>query len=151
MALVVATVLERHRHARFADTPIGFADPALAALLVNDRASETDRSRAARLMGIVVPGKVQTIALAVDEQDPVPVEEIRASLTGLANRPTYVAQMTNDLVLALIPGTESTTWTELPLPARAAFGPIVDVVDAPASWASARQARSRRAGAEHQA
>lgn len=139
MALTATSVLRRHHESRSIDRAAGFSDPALADLLVNERANETDRSRAARLMGLDPGQSIQLVAIRPDAQTGRALDDVSTALRAGLQRPVHLAQMTNDLLLAVVVTHEPIMWTEAPISGCAASGPVVNVTEAPRSWARARE------------
>lgn len=137
-ALTVSAIIDRERPNSELEHELGFSDPALAQLLVNERASEAERSRAARLMGLQSGDAIQLIALepsSLDLLDNLPVR-----LRNKWLRPTYLAELSRSLILLIVVTREPIQWDTVDIDGRAASGPIVDVLDAPTSWAGAREA-----------
>jgi PucR C-terminal helix-turn-helix domain len=139
MALTSASVLRRHQESRTIYQAAGFADPALADLLVNERANEADRSRAARLMGLDPWQSIQLIAVGLQQQSPRLLNELNAALRAGLRRSVHMAQMTSELVLAVVVTKEPICGAEIDIADRACSGPLVSIGDAPLSWARARQ------------
>jgi hypothetical protein len=135
-ALTAAAVVGRERPAE-PDLAQGFADPALAQLLVNEKASETERSRAARLIGLPSGGFVQLVAIepALGET----AEALTGQLRARWQRPIHAAELSRQLVLLLVVTREAIEWGNAEIAGRAAAGPVVEVIDAPVSWAAARE------------
>ncbi|MGP3533839.1 helix-turn-helix domain-containing protein [Microbacterium sp. RD1] len=136
--LTVAGVVAKQRPPSDADLAFGFSDPALAQLMVNGRASEAERSRAARLIGLHPTSPVQLIALEprVGEQPDALIAAMRAAW----RRPVYLAALSRQLSLVIAVGSDPVEWNVEGLAGRAASGPVVDLLDAPSSWAVARDA-----------
>jgi hypothetical protein len=135
-ALTAAAVVGRERPVE-QDLAQGFADPALAQLLVNEKASETERSRAARLIGLPTGGYVQLIAI-----EPAPgetPEALTAQLRAKWQRPIHAAELSRHLVLLMVVTRDPVKWGIAEIAGRAAAGPVVDVIDASRSWAAARE------------
>ncbi len=139
MALIAAGVIQRSSYSRGFDYASGFSDPALAQLLVNERASEAERSRAARLMGLDHSSPVQIIAWA---PDPAANSELEGSIGALREswqRQIHLAQLSTDLAIAIVVTREPIQWLDSGLPGRACTGSIVEAVNAPKSWREARE------------
>lgn len=137
-ALTAALVVARSRPAGDLESANGFADPALAQLLVNERASETERSRAARLIGLPSSGSVQLIA--IEPQAHEPLDALTARLRDAWQRPVFAAELSRHLALMLVVTGEPIDWDRAGPSGRAAAGPVVEVLDAPRAWAAARAA-----------
>ena len=135
-ALTAAAVLVRERPPSELDFATGFSDPALAQLLVNERASEAERSRAARLIGLQPASTLQRIAI---EPGADRAEWTTQALRERWQRPLYLAELSRHLTLAIVVTREPVPWTQAPLTGRAASGPVVELLDAPRSWSAARQ------------
>lgn len=139
LALTVSAVIARKQPPGRADVAAGLSDPALAQLLVNDRSSEAERSRAARLIGLQPSSSVQLIAVETTS-----ISQSRALSTTLSaawNRAVYFAPLSKQLGLVIAVGSEPVDWSLAHgVGDRAASGPVVDVLDAPRSWAVARSA-----------
>jgi hypothetical protein len=136
-ALTISTVLMRERPPSELDFASGFADPALAQMLVNDRVSEAERSRAARLMGLQASGTVQLIALEPAEGESL--ELMAAALRDEWHAPLYVAELSRHLALVVVVTGEPVQWRPDLLSGRAASGPVVELLQAPRSWGVARE------------
>ena len=136
-ALTASAVLVRERPPSELDFASGFSDPALAQLLVNDRASEAERSRAARLIGLQPSSTVQLVALEPGPGDRL--DEMTAALRSGWQRPLYVAELSRHLALVVVVTREPVAWADAPFAGRAASGPVSELLDAPRSWAAARQ------------
>lgn len=139
VALTVSAVIARKQPPGGADVASGFSDPALAQLLVNDRSSEAERSRAARLIGLQPSSSVQLIA--VETTSAAPVKALSARLSAAWDRTVYFAPLSKQLGLIISVGSNPVDWSLAHgIGDRAASGPVVDVLDAPRSWAIARSA-----------
>ena len=136
-ALTVSTVLMRERPPSELDFASGFADPALAQMLVNDRVSEAERSRAARLMGLQASGTVQLIALEPGRDESL--EQITLRLRESWQLPLHVAELSQHLALVVVVTREPVTWSSDAAVGRAASGPVVELLQAPRSWSVARE------------
>jgi hypothetical protein len=136
-ALTASAVLVRERPPSELEYATGFSDPALAQLLVNERASEAERSRAARLIGLHASSTVQLLALEPGPGDDL--ASLTASLRASWDRPLYVAELSRHLALAVVVTRQPVPWGETSFEGRAASGPVVELLDAPRSWAAARQ------------
>jgi hypothetical protein len=139
MALTSSSVLHRHNESRGIYQVAGFSDPALADLLINERATEADRSRAARLMGLEPWQSIQLVAVGLEQQPPRMLNELSAALRAGLRRSVHMAQMTSELLLAVVATKEPIRAAEIDIAERACSGPLVSVGDAPLSWARARQ------------
>jgi hypothetical protein len=139
MALTSTSVLRRHHESRSIDRTEGFSDPALADLLVNERANEADRSRAARLMGLDPSHSIQLVAVGPVQQSPRLPDDLSTALRSGLRRPVHMAQMTSELLLAVVVTREPIRAAEIDIAGRASSGPLVSVEDAPLSWTRARQ------------
>jgi hypothetical protein len=139
MALTSRSVLHRHNESRSIYQAAGFSDPALADLLVNERANEADRSRAARLMGLDPWQSIQLVAVGLQPQSPRLLNELSAALRAGLRRAVHMAQMTTELLLAVVVTKERIRAADVHIADRACSGPLVSVGDAPLSWARARQ------------
>lgn len=139
MALTVASVLQRQRSPHTAPEPTGLSDPALVQLLLAERASETERSRAARLLGLDPTSQVRVIALATDDTAHPP-DTLERWLRSSWARPVHVAQLTRELAVAIAVGAHDLPWSEAPYEGHGAIGPVVAASDAPKSWNEARVA-----------
>lgn len=137
-ALTASAVIDRERPNTEFELAHGFSDPALAQLLVNERASEAERSRAAQLMGLQAGSSVQLVALEPDADDEL--EDLPVRLRNQWLRPTYLAELSRHLILLVVVTREPIDWAPVDLKGRGASGPIVDVLDAPRSWTGAREA-----------
>lgn len=135
-ALTAAAVVDRERSASDPVLAHGLADPALAQLLVNDRTAEAERSRAAQLIGIPSGSSVQLIALepGADES----LSSIVARLREALHCPAYSAELSRQLALVVVASRTPIPMSEVTTTGRAAAGPVVDLLDAPRSWALAR-------------
>ncbi|AMM18970.1 hypothetical protein AX769_00975 [Frondihabitans sp. PAMC 28766] len=138
MAITVASVVERRTSPRDLDYAAGFADPALAQLFVNERASETDRSRAARLLGLEHSSQVQLVAMQVDPEVPDDLERVSEPLRVSWRRKVFVARMSRDVGILIVATREPVDWSGVELQRRACSGPVVEAADAPQSWREAR-------------
>jgi hypothetical protein len=139
MGLIAASVIQRSSFSRDFDYASGFSDPALAQLLVNERASEAERSRAARLMGLDHSSPVQIVAWA---PEPTTSSDLEASVDALREvwkRQIHLAQISTDLAIAIVVTRESVKWTGAELGGRACSGSIVEAINAPQSWRQARE------------
>ncbi len=139
MALIAASVIQRTSFNRDIDYASGFSDPALAQLLVNDRASEAERSRAARLMGLDHASPVQVIAWAPGPSTNSDMEASVDALRELWKRQVHLAQISADLAIAIVVTREGVNWAGDELRGRACSGSIVEAVSAPQSWRQARE------------
>jgi hypothetical protein len=139
MALIAAGVIQRSSYNRDFDYASGFSDPALAQLLVNERASEAERSRAARLMGLDHSSPVQIIAWASPLTADADLEASIGALRESWQRQVHLAQLSNDLAIAIVVTREPIQWSDSGLPGRACAGSIVEAVNAPKSWREARE------------
>lgn len=136
-AITISSVIQRLRPPSDLDFAGGFSDPALAQLFVNERASEAERSRAARLLGLQPNSRVQLIAL---ELSPVQsLESIGHALRDSWSRPVFLSALSNQLGLAIVAGDQPVSWSGVKLELRAASGSVTDPLDAPASWLAARE------------
>lgn len=140
MALTVSSVLLRSVPLADIDFAMGLSDPALAQLLVNEKANEAERSRAARLMGIEQSSRIQLVAVQADFSLPAQVEQLAATLRTGWQRPVFAAQMSKDVVIVIVIGREAVDWEAVTIDGRAASGNIVDVLEAPEGWRQARVA-----------
>ncbi|WP_223692635.1 PucR family transcriptional regulator [Leifsonia poae] len=135
-ALTVASVLRR-RSATDLEATNGFADPALAQILISDRATEAERSRAAQLIGLQPSSTVQLIALEPD--DGTPVEAVVRDLRAVWSRRLFAAQLSRRLALVVVVGAHPADLEAIDVPARLGAGPVVETLDAPRSWSAARE------------
>jgi hypothetical protein len=139
LALTVSAVIARQQPPSSADVASGLSDPALAQLLVNSRSSEAERSRAARLIGLQTSSSVQLIAVDISSMSPR--KAFSSTLSTAWNRPVYFAPLSKQLGLVIAIGSHPVDWSLTHgIDGRAASGPVVDVLDAPRSWALARNA-----------
>lgn len=136
-ALTAAAVLVRERAPSESDLAQGFSDPALAQLLVNGRASEAERSRAARLIGLQPSSMVQLIALELGADEDL--ADTTARLRDAWKRAIHVAELSRNLSLVIAVGREPVEWNIDRFAGRAASGPVVELFDAPRSWTTARE------------
>ncbi len=137
-ALTVSAVLARQRPYGGAEAASGLSDPALAQLLINSHSSEAERSRAARLIGLQAASAIQLIA--VESTDSAPGVLATQPLRTAWQRPVHIAPLSRHLSLVIAVGAEPVDWTAAHgITGRAASGPVVDILDAPRSWAIARE------------
>jgi hypothetical protein len=139
MALIAASVIQRSAGGRDIDFASGFSDPALVQLLVNDRASEAERSRAARLMGLDHSSPIQIVAWAPEPGTSSDLEASVGTLRELWKRQIHLAQLSTDLAIAIVVTREKVDWSEVLIGGRASSGTIVEAVNAPKSWRQARE------------
>jgi hypothetical protein len=139
MALIAASVIQRSSFNRDIDYASGFSDPALAQLLVNERVSEAEGSRAARLMGLDHSSPVQIVAWAPEPDTSSDLESAVEALRDVWKRQIHLAQISTDLAIAIVVTREGVKWTGAELGGRACSGSIVEAVNAPQSWRQARE------------
>ncbi|GIH21388.1 hypothetical protein Raf01_95600 [Rugosimonospora africana] len=135
-ALAATSVLQR-RAPNNLDATIGFSDPALAQILVSDRANEAERSRAARLIGLQPSSSVQLMALEPDEG--TSVESLARELRRVWARQLFAAELSRRLALILVVGAQPAKLGAFDFPGRLGVGPVVETLDAPTSWSAARE------------
>jgi hypothetical protein len=140
MALTVAGVLMRSAPLVDVDLATGLSDPALAQLLVNEKANEAERSRAARLMGIDQSSHIQLVAVQSDFSRPSYVERLAADLRAGWKRQAFAAQMSKDVVIVVAIGRDPVSWDAVSVEGRAASSGVVEVLEAPEAWRQARVA-----------
>jgi hypothetical protein len=140
MEITVISVLIRSAPTIDADLAAGLADPALAQLLVNEKANEAERSRAARLMGIDPSSHVQLIAVQGDFSAPALVERLAGTLREGWRRPVFAAQLSREVVIVVTSGQPPVSWSAVALEHRAASSGVVEVLAAPTAWSHARNA-----------
>lgn len=141
MALTVAGVIERRNRNHNLDSASGLADPALAELLVNDRANEEERSRAARLMGFEHDRQIQIAAISSSGLSALPPHELGRRLQQAWSARVEVVQMSTNISMAIAVVTSTPVgWTGVGLDIRAALGSPVDLLNAPRAWSEARSA-----------
>lgn len=140
MALTVASVLVRSVPLADIDFATGLSDPALAQLLINEKANEAERSRAARLMGIDQSSRIQLVAVQSDFFLPLHVEQLAATLRTAWKRQVFAAQMSKDVVIVISLGRDAVDWNTVSVDGRAASSEVVDVLQAPDAWRQARVA-----------
>jgi hypothetical protein len=137
-ALTISGVLQRSQPLREIDHARGLSDPALAQLLVNGRATEAERSRAAVLLGLPPAAAIQLIAY-----EPVVAEDLdslRHELQTAWKTAAFVAPLSRQLVLVVVVAAQTVSWDAAELAGRAASGPIAETLGAPESWHQARLA-----------
>ncbi len=140
MALTVASVLVRTVPLADIDFATGLSDPALAQLLINEKANEAERSRAARLMGIDQSSRIQLVAVQSGSFLPAHVEALAATLRSAWQRQVFAAQMSKDVVIVIAIGRDPVDWNVVSVDGRAASSDVVDVLQAPEAWRQARVA-----------
>ena len=141
MAMTVAGVIERRNRSYNVDSASGLADPALAELLVNDRANEEERSRAARLMGLEHDRQIQIAAIASPSTTTTSPSELSSRLQLAWGVRVQVVQMSANLSMAIaVLASAPVEWTDIELDTRAALGHPVGLLDAPRAWSEARTA-----------
>lgn len=140
MALTVSSVLLRSVPLADIDFATGLSDPALAQLLVNEKANEAERSRAARLMGVDQSSRIQLVAVHSDFSGPAQVEQLALALRTAWQRPVFAAQMSKDVVIVVAIGRDAVQWDSVGIEGRAASSAVVDVLEAPEAWRQARTA-----------
>lgn len=137
-SLAVCAVVQRQRSSGRLDTAAGLSDPALAQILVNERASETERSRAAQLIGLQPASSIQLLAIEPDE--PSAMQSSVASLRQAVRRQVLAAELSRHLTLLIVVGAAAISLDVTKSMGRIGAGPVVDTLEAPASWAAARGA-----------
>ncbi|MDJ0333891.1 hypothetical protein QMG83_01490 [Salinibacterium sp. G-O1] len=140
MAITVSAVVNRSAPSGEADLAAGLADPALAQLLVNEKANEAERSRAARLMGIDPSSHVQLIAIQGEFSDSTQVERLGVSLRDAWQRPAFTAQLSREIIIVVTTGRMPISWSGVSIDLRAASSGVVEVLAAPVAWNQARSA-----------
>lgn len=136
-ALTIASILRRRSSSVDLDAASGFSDPALAQILVNDRASEAERSRAARLIGLQPSSSVQL--LAVEPDAGTSVESLVRELRRVLARQLFAAELSSHLALVIVAGTEQVDVNSIDINGRLGAGRVVETLDAPKSWLAARE------------
>lgn len=136
-ALTISSILQRRSSSGDLDAASGFSDPALAQILVSDRANEAERSRAARFIGIQPSSSVQLVALEPDEG--VSVEPLVRELRRSWARQLFAAELSRRLALIVVVGTQAVRLDAVDINGRIGAGPVVETLDAPKSWSAARE------------
>lgn len=135
--LSVVTLIQRQRSMGHLYTASGFSDPGLAQVLVNERASEIERSRAAKLIGLQPASNIQLLAL--EPGDGVTSVSTVPMLRQAWGRQVLAAELSRHLSLLIVVGTVPVPLDVIEFSGRIGAGPVVDTLDAPKSWAAARE------------
>lgn len=116
---------------------LGFADPAVLHVLINDDASETESARAARLLGFRIGENVRVLAIHANTAIDDSLARIRAHLTSTLQTRSVAAPLSSTLAVVIVAAAEVPT---LPFSDIAAcIGPVARVENCQVSWASARR------------
>lgn len=137
-ALAAASVIQRHQPQLDIAQAHGFSDPALSQIVVNERATEPERSRAAALLGVPASSTVQLIAFEPAPQDSL--ERARVRMQDAWGARIFFAPMSRNLSLIIAPLARPVAWGDVEIEGRAASGDVVDLLHAPSSWQQAREA-----------
>lgn len=140
MALVVESIWQRRSGPDTALEAVGLSDPALAQLLVNERANEAERSRAASLLGLSQAAHLRLVALTGNFYEQTELQRLSQRLSAAWGRRIHLAQMSHTLALAIVPGRVPVAWSDELFSGRGAIGPLNETLDAPQSWNEARAA-----------
>jgi hypothetical protein len=135
MAAAAAIILDRMYGSSSYATDLGAVE-----LLLSDQASDVERARCARLLGLAEARFIRAIALVCDRPEPAVVRQVLegfASQIRAAGDAVQLAKVGD--VFAAITTAEDPP-KELSPSARAGVGPKVDPLDAATSWAGARSA-----------
>lgn len=136
-AMTVGGVLQRERSSGELYTAHGFSDPALAQILISERSTEAERSRAAGLIGIHPSNRVQLIALNPDEGAALP--DLVLDLRRTYKRQLFASELSRRLALVILVGSRPVDLGILEVAGRLGVGPVVETLDAPRSWSIARE------------
>ncbi len=135
MAAAAAIILDRMYGSSSYATDLGAVE-----LLLSEQASDVERARCARLLGLAEARLIRAIALVFDRPEPDVVGKALEGFTARIRATGAAVQLAKvgDVFAAIT--TAEAPPKELPPSVRAGVGPKVDPSGAPASWAAARSA-----------
>lgn len=133
MAQCLATISARSARR---PTQLGFSDPAIVHVLLQGDTAESERARAARLLGFRVGEQVRAVAVAADSGLVGHLATVRRHVAGDAGVRTVATALTGNLgvVIAAVDEIVAVPLRE----AAAGVGPSVMVEDCHVSWTAAR-------------
>lgn len=138
MALALATLHARQTNAT-TPTPLGLSDPAVLHILLRESTSETEASRAARLLGFGVGQLVRVMAVSSTTTGLVDaLPSCRAVVASASGARTTAAAISAELAVLLI-AARDVGHPELPTGIVACVGPYVPVEHCSRSWVLAHR------------
>jgi PucR C-terminal helix-turn-helix domain len=135
MAAAAAIILDRMYGSSSYATDLGAVE-----LLLSEQASDVERARCARLLGLADARFIRAIALVCDRPETDVVGQALGAYTSAIRAAGDAVQLAKvgDVFAAITTGEEPPK--EVPPSLRAGVGPKVDPLGAPVSWAAARSA-----------